>query len=126
LSPRGSPYSPRSGGSGGGSSQQHQRGGAGGGADNNNNNNNNNNGLSSTTSSSSAYYDDFSHMAITPAMTMTTVAVQQEDMNPLKPCGACTEWLKKIAEVNPSFMVLSFTDESCTGVYVESIFDSQV
>ena len=64
------------------------------------------------------------HMAITPAMTMRTVAVQQEDMNPLKPCGACTEWLKKIAEVNPSFMVLSFTDESCTGVYVESIFDS--
>ena len=67
--------------------------------------------------------DRFSHMAITPAMTTRTVAVQQEDMNPLKPCGSCTEWLKKIAEVNPSFKVLSFTDESCTGVYVESIFE---
>jgi hypothetical protein len=31
------------------------------------------------------------------------------DMNPLKPCGACSEWLKKIIEVNPSFSVVTFT-----------------
>jgi hypothetical protein len=42
-------------------------------------------------------------------------------MNPLKPCGACLEWLKKIAEVNPSFSVITFTDSECKGVYVEEI-----
>lgn len=41
-----------------------------------------------------------------------------QDINPLKPCGACNEWLKKIAESNPHFKVLTFTDESCKGVYV--------
>lgn len=43
------------------------------------------------------------------------------DMNPLKPCGACNEWLKKIAEVNPCFSVITFTDELCEGVYVQEI-----
>ncbi|KAL9191414.1 hypothetical protein ACHAXT_001120 [Thalassiosira profunda] len=41
-----------------------------------------------------------------------------EDINPLKPCGACNEWLKKIAESNPHFKVLTFTDTQCNGVYV--------
>lgn len=40
------------------------------------------------------------------------------DLNPLKPCGACHEWLKKIAECNPYFQILTFTDADCTGVYV--------
>mmetsp|Transcript_3893 Transcript_3893/g.5942 ORF Transcript_3893/g.5942 Transcript_3893/m.5942 type:complete len:455 (-) Transcript_3893:464-1828(-) len=40
------------------------------------------------------------------------------DINPLKPCGACNEWLKKIAESNPYFKVLTFTDADCNGVYV--------
>ena len=79
------------------------------------------------------------------------VEVRQSDMNPLKPCGACREWLKKIAEVskqqgsarptfiqalkcspilsrdpqvNPSFKVLTFTDQDGTGVYVEQVVDS--
>ncbi|KAL3931640.1 MAG: hypothetical protein SGBAC_011216 [Bacillariaceae sp.] len=40
-----------------------------------------------------------------------------EDMNPLRPCGACNEWLKKIAESNPYFQILTFTDADCNGVY---------
>lgn len=48
-----------------------------------------------------------------------TVAVDLKDMNPLKPCGACSEWLKKIIEVNPSFSVITFTDSDCSGIYVE-------
>mmetsp|Transcript_7025 Transcript_7025/g.16230 ORF Transcript_7025/g.16230 Transcript_7025/m.16230 type:complete len:889 (+) Transcript_7025:175-2841(+) len=48
----------------------------------------------------------------------TLVVQQLEDMNPLKPCGACNEWLKKIAESNPHFKVLTFTDENQAGVYV--------
>ena len=41
------------------------------------------------------------------------------DINPLKPCGACNEWLKKIAECNPYFKVLTFTDADCNGVYIQ-------
>jgi cytidine deaminase len=47
-----------------------------------------------------------------------TVLVQSpEDLNPLRPCGACNEWLKKIAETNPYFQILTFTDNECNGVY---------
>lgn len=53
--------------------------------------------------------------------TTRTFSVRESDMNPLKPCGACNEWLKKIAEVNPDFSVITFTDENCHGVYVEEI-----
>jgi hypothetical protein len=42
-------------------------------------------------------------------------------MNPLKPCGACNEWLKKIAEMNPNLKVITFTDINCHGMYVERI-----
>ena len=44
------------------------------------------------------------------------------DLNPIAPCGACLEWLKKIAEVNPDFRVLMFEDTSCTKVFVRSVF----
>eukprot|EP00605_Chrysophyceae_sp_TOSAG23-4_P001026 GSChrysophyteH1.ASY1.ANO1.1127.1 assembled CDS len=53
-----------------------------------------------------------------------TFTVQEHDMNPLKPCGACTEWLKKIASVNPQFTVVTFTDYECEGVYLEHIVDT--
>ena len=43
---------------------------------------------------------------------------QDVDLNPLSPCGACHEWLKKIAECNPYFQIMTFTDENCNGVYV--------
>jgi len=46
-----------------------------------------------------------------------------EDLNPLRPCGACNEWLKKIAEVSIDFKVLTFTDADCNGVYVSSCQD---
>jgi len=49
------------------------------------------------------------------------ITVADSDMNPLKPCGACLEWLKKIAEVNPSFTVVTFTDADCKGIYIEQI-----
>lgn len=39
------------------------------------------------------------------------------DINPLRPCGACNEWLKKVAESNPYFTILTFTDSACNGVY---------
>jgi cytidine deaminase len=44
-----------------------------------------------------------------------------EVLNPLGPCGACTEWLRKIAEVNPDFKVMTFTDLECSKVYLREI-----
>lgn len=42
-------------------------------------------------------------------------------LNPLPPCGSCSEWLKKIAEVNPDFKVITFTDISCNTAFVKSV-----
>lgn len=47
----------------------------------------------------------------------TVVVHSHGDLNPLRPCGACNEWLKKIAETNPYFQILTFTDAECNGVY---------
>jgi cytidine deaminase len=47
----------------------------------------------------------------------TVVVHSSTDMNPLAPCGACNEWLKKIAESNPYFRIVTFTDADCNGVY---------
>eukprot|EP00953_Heterococcus_sp_UTEX-ZZ885_P030556 16144-Heterococcus_DN1.PRE.4 len=51
------------------------------------------------------------------------VTVQPASLNPLRPCGACNEWLRKIAEVNPDFKILTFTDTTCEGVYIEAVTD---
>ena len=64
------------------------------------------------------YYD---HMGMDFFSHCNIVQTQYSDMNPLKPCGACYEWLKKIAEVNPKFSVITFTDKDCNGIYVEEI-----
>lgn len=54
---------------------------------------------------------------------LKTIFVDEQDKNPLKPCGACHEWLKKIAEINTKFCVVTFTDANFTGVYIEQIKD---
>lgn len=41
--------------------------------------------------------------------------------NPISPCGACMEWLRKISEVNPDFRVVTFSDSSCESVFVRTI-----
>ena len=50
-----------------------------------------------------------------------TVIQEHGELNPLKPCGSCNEWLKKIAEPNPSFKVITFTDSNCEGIYVSPV-----
>ena len=42
-------------------------------------------------------------------------------LNPLRPCGACKEWLIKIAEVTPGFKVLMFSDVTCEEVFVRGV-----
>ena len=37
----------------------------------------------------------------------------------LGPCGACREWLLKVAEVNPDLRVITFDDVDATRVIVE-------
>jgi cytidine deaminase len=59
-----------------------------------------------------------------PSTKKRTVVVQStKDMNPLVPCGACNEWLKKIAQSNPYFKIITFTDANCNGVYISSCQD---
>lgn len=48
----------------------------------------------------------------------TVVVHSSRDINPLAPCGACNEWLKKIAESNPYFQIITFTDANCRGIYI--------
>jgi cytidine deaminase len=55
------------------------------------------------------------------AVKRTIATVSSKDRNPLRPCGACTEWLKKISSVNPSFFVLTFTNEELSGIFREEI-----
>lgn len=43
------------------------------------------------------------------------------DVNPLAPCGACKEWLLKIAEANPALRVITFSNESCSDVYINQL-----
>jgi hypothetical protein len=42
-------------------------------------------------------------------------------LNPISPCGSCLEWLKKIGEMNPEFRIITFTDISCTSVFVKPV-----
>ncbi|GLE00543.1 hypothetical protein PINS_up009300 [Pythium insidiosum] len=48
-------------------------------------------------------------------------AAGAEDRNPLAPCGACKEWLLKIAEANPSFRVVTFENARCRSFYINQI-----
>jgi len=41
--------------------------------------------------------------------------------NPLLPCGSCSEWLRKIKEVQPDFRVITFSDTSLTSVIIQSV-----
>jgi len=44
-----------------------------------------------------------------------------KDRNPLAPCGACNEWLLKIAEANPSFKIVTFDTIACHNVYIHQL-----
>lgn len=50
------------------------------------------------------------------------IQVEGSDLNPIAPCGACSEWLKKIAEVNPDFRVIMFEDTTCETVFVRNVW----
>ncbi|RHZ34680.1 hypothetical protein DYB31_009011 [Aphanomyces astaci] len=48
-------------------------------------------------------------------------ATTEKDLNPLAPCGACNEWLLKIAEANPSFKIVTFDSIDCDSVYIHQL-----
>ncbi|RHY41736.1 hypothetical protein DYB34_012585 [Aphanomyces astaci] len=50
-----------------------------------------------------------------------SVASAATDLNPLAPCGACNEWLLKIAEANPSFKIVTFDSIDCDSVYIHQL-----
>ena len=39
----------------------------------------------------------------------------------LGPCGACSEWLRKVSEINPDLKVVTFNDEGLLEMFVESV-----
>ncbi|TYZ65904.1 hypothetical protein PybrP1_002942 [[Pythium] brassicae (nom. inval.)] len=57
----------------------------------------------------------------TAVETALALADNGRDRNPLAPCGACKEWLVKIAEANPAFRVVTFENSRCRSVYVSQI-----
>ena len=52
---------------------------------------------------------------------VAVVSLADEEINPLAPCGACREWLLKLAAVNPDFEVLTFPNDRCESVFSERI-----
>ena len=52
---------------------------------------------------------------------VAVVSLAEEEINPLAPCGACREWLLKLAAVNPDFEVLTFPNDRCESVFSERI-----
>jgi cytidine deaminase len=44
-----------------------------------------------------------------------------DERNPINPCGSCNEWLKKVAEVNPDFKVVTFTSTDCSTCFVKAV-----
>ncbi|XXQ34432.1 CMP/dCMP-type deaminase domain-containing protein [Plasmodiophora brassicae] len=53
--------------------------------------------------------------------TTQSVSPYLRALNPINPCGACKEWLKKIALVNPDFVVLTFPSMICDSVFVRPV-----
>lgn len=43
------------------------------------------------------------------------------DLNPMGPCGSCEEWLKKIAECNPCFSIVTFSDVQLKEVIIQKL-----
>lgn len=41
--------------------------------------------------------------------------------NPLGPCGACMEWLRKVAEITPDVRILTFENTDCDHVFVDHV-----
>ena len=39
----------------------------------------------------------------------------------LGPCGACAEWLRKMAEANPDLRVVTFDDADCAQIFVDPV-----
>ncbi|CAD7962602.1 unnamed protein product [Amoebophrya sp. A25] len=46
---------------------------------------------------------------------------RSSDLNPINPCGACMEWLRKISEKEPSFRVITFASMACERIFVKRI-----
>ncbi|ETV94747.1 hypothetical protein H310_11709 [Aphanomyces invadans] len=59
--------------------------------------------------------------ALTAVDAATAMAKAEKDLNPLAPCGACNEWLLKIAEANPSFKIVTFDSIDCDSVYIHQL-----
>eukprot|EP00485_Elphidium_margaritaceum_P009281 CAMPEP_0202696172 /NCGR_PEP_ID=MMETSP1385-20130828/9497_1 /ASSEMBLY_ACC=CAM_ASM_000861 /TAXON_ID=933848 /ORGANISM="Elphidium margaritaceum" /LENGTH=570 /DNA_ID=CAMNT_0049352285 /DNA_START=29 /DNA_END=1741 /DNA_ORIENTATION=- len=58
------------------------------------------------------------HASATKQLTLIEDA---QDDNPRGPCGSCVEWLKKIADCNPTFKVITFRSRKLEQVFVRNL-----
>lgn len=58
---------------------------------------------------------------LSPLKRVNQSSTGKGDLNPISPCGACMEWLRKIAEKEPNFRVITFESYDCDKVYVKRI-----
>mmetsp|Transcript_69104 Transcript_69104/g.183980 ORF Transcript_69104/g.183980 Transcript_69104/m.183980 type:complete len:198 (-) Transcript_69104:303-896(-) len=61
---------------------------------------------------------DFCGVAV---LSLTPAAEGDDNLNPLPPCGVCSEWLEKIQEKNHDFRVVTFSDQNLDWVHVSSL-----
>jgi cytidine deaminase len=65
--------------------------------------------------------DEISSKRVRNNSIINEIDTARNQLNPLGPCGACQEWLKKISEVNPDFKVLTFTNLSCDYTFIQEV-----
>jgi cytidine deaminase len=52
-------------------------------------------------------------------LALSVLALKEGQGARLGPCGACAEWIRKVAEVNPEIRIITFKDSSMKRVFVE-------
>ena len=52
-------------------------------------------------------------------LALSVLALKEGPASRLGPCGACAEWIRKVAEVNPEIRIITFKDSSMKRVFVE-------
>jgi len=59
--------------------------------------------------------------SLSPLKNQRQQSSSKGDLNPIDPCGACMEWLMKIADKEPNFRVITFESYKCDKIYVKRV-----
>jgi cytidine deaminase len=64
---------------------------------------------------------DFPQLERKDILALSVLALKEGQGARLGPCGACAEWIRKVAEVNPEIRIITFKDSSMKRVFVENM-----